>query len=477
MKKIILWLNLLVFSFTGVLHAQVSEEEHPVVILGSGVAAMTAATYLARGGISPVIITGPFVGGTITQSHNVQNWPGEMSISGLDLMEKMQKQAEINGALFLTETVISVDLTQRPFTITTKKVFGSTELGKKYKAHSLIIALGATPKLLNIPGESDKEGYWSRGVYSCAICDGSLYKDKVVAVVGGGDSALTEAQYLSNLAKKVHIFVRRNEFRTIEKERLKEILNRSNVEVHYNTTIQEIKGDHQKVTHLVVQGVNDLQRLEIPVDALFLGIGANPNSSLFKGQLELDDQGYIVLKNHQETSIEGVYAAGDIADAAEFKQAVSAAGDAAKAALQAQKYLASFVQQKAMDLIPIKTASHEVIDVTSKQQLSKQLSDSNGVVFVDFYSTHCGPCRMFSPLYDGWAKNFGDRITFLKINADKAPEIFDAYQIRVVPTLLIFDEQGNVVRRSTGFKEISEVDRRLEKVKGKSELSATDFKD
>ena len=394
MKKLLLWLNLLVISCVSTLCAEVLEEERPVVILGSGVAAMTAATYLARGGISPIIITGPSIGGTITQSHNVQNWPGEISISGLDLSEKVKQQAEINGVVLKSEVVVSVDLSKRPFVITTKQLFDSGEQHKKYKTQSIIVALGATPNLLNIPGETGKNGYWSHGVYSCAVCDGALYKDKIVAVVGGGDSALTETQYLSNIAEQVHIFVRRDQFRTVERERLKEVLSRPNVKVHYNSVVKEIKGDGQKATHLVVHDSLIRDDSEIAIDALFLAIGAHPNTDLFKGQLELDPQGYIVLKNHQQTSIDGIYAVGDVADP-EFKQAVSAAGDAAKAALQAQKYLVSYIAPvRIASNNEKKTLQNEVVEITSKEQFVREMQNAKGAVFVDFYSTHCGPCRM-----------------------------------------------------------------------------------
>ncbi len=479
MKKFLVLLNLLILPFTSALPAEVQEEEHPVVILGSGVGALTSAVYLSRAGITPVVITGPSIGGTITQSHNVQNWPGEMSISGVELGDRVRNQAELNGAILQPELVVSVDLSKRPFLITTKQIIGSTEQFKRYKAQSVIIALGATPNLLNVPGESGQGGYWSRGVYSCAVCDGSLYKDKVVTVVGGGDSALIEAQYLSNIASKVHLIVRRDEFRSVEKERMKEILSRPNIEVHYKTIVKEIKGDGDKVTHLLLESTASRQASELKTDALFLAIGALPNSGLFRNQLELDPSGYIVLKKHQQTSVEGVYAIGDVSDP-EFKQAISAAGDAAKAAMQAQQYLASSAalsqQKEALAKAEIKPEARKVIEISSKEQFDKEIREADGAVFVDFYSTHCGPCRTFSPVYDDWAKQFGGKIKFLKVNADRAEEIFRAYQIRAVPTLVILDSKGNIIRKSTGFNEISEVDKRLEKMKDKTVFSPQDFR-
>jgi thioredoxin reductase (NADPH) len=479
MKKLILCLHLLIFPFTAMLHAEAIEEEHAVVILGGGVAALTSAVYLSRAGITPVVITGPSVGGTITQSHNVQNWPGEISISGMELGGKVKRQAEVNGALLRPEIVVSVDFSKRPFLITTQKIIGSSEHLIRYKAHSVIIALGSTPNLLNVPGEMGEGGYWSRGVYSCAVCDGSLYKGKVVAVVGGGDSALIEAQYLSNIASTVHILVRQDKFRTVEKQRLKEILSTPNIQVHYKTVVKQVQGDGEKVTRLVVQDSTTKNTSELEVDALFLAIGAQPNTELFRKQVELDPAGYIILKKHQQTSLEGVYAIGDVADP-EFKQAISAAGDAAKAAMQAQKYLASHVALSQKEQLAAKLESRpevrKVIDIASKEQFIKELREAKVPVFVDFYSTHCSPCVVFGPYYDDWAREYGSKIKFLKVNADLVEEIFADYQIRAVPTLLILDEKGNVIRKSIGFKEIAEVEKRLEKIKGNAIFMPNDFK-
>ncbi len=476
MKKWILGLNLLLLPLI-TLQAIPPEEECPVVILGGGVAALTSAVYLSRSGIAPIVITGPTVGGTITQSHNVQNWPGEMAISGIELGDKLKSQAEANGALLKQEVVLSVDFSKRPYEITTRKVIGFAEEVHVYKTQSVIIATGATPNLLHVPGEAGPDGYWSRGVYSCAVCDGSLYKDKVVTVVGGGDSALIEAQYLSNIASKVHILVRRNQFRTIEAQRLKEILSRPNIEVHYNTQVKAVKGDGEKATHLVVYNSAMEKTLTFPTDALFLAIGARPNTDLFRNQLELDPSGYILLKKHQQTSLEGVYAIGDVADP-EFKQAISAAGDGAKAAIQAQQYIASRATQPKTLLVAKLEKRTEIgkpIEVRSKAELDKQISEAQGPIFIDFYGTYCGPCRTFAPLFEEWAKAYGDKITFLKVNADHARSLFETYQIRAVPTLLILDSKGNVIRRSIGSKEITDVDKRLHSLKDSDSLNVQDW--
>lgn len=476
MKKFIVFLPLLLLSWlTPIQAAVVVEQELPVVILGSGVGALTSAIYLARAGIPPLVITGPNIGGTITQSHNVQNWPSEVSISGIELGERVKKQAEENGAVLAQEVVISVDLSKHPFTIVTKPLLGSTDQIKHYKTESVIIALGATPNLLNIPGETGNNGYWSRGVYSCAVCDGALYKGKTVAVVGGGDAALIEAQYLSNIAEKVHLFVRRDEFRATEKERMKEVLARPNVEVHFKTIIKEIKGDGQKATHLLVHDFSKGEDSAVAIDALFLAIGARPNTGMFQGQLDLDGQGYIQLRKHQQTSVEGVYAIGDVCDP-EFKQAISAAGDAAKAALQAQKYLASHLAPTKPMLAQNekKPEARKAIEISSREHFDQELRESKGPVFVDFYATYCGPCRMFGPLYETWAKEYGDKIKFLKVNPENGRELFEKYQVRSIPTLIILDERGSIVRRVTGLEKISELEKHLARMNEKP--SAQDFR-
>ncbi len=474
MKKRILSIILSIFICSLVFSREQQEEIHPIVILGGGMGALTSSTYLARAGITPLVITGPVLGGTITLSSEVQNWPGEIAISGDALSEKLYKQAEFNGAILRSEVVVSVDFSQRPFTIITKPIFSdSVDDIKKYKTDTCIIALGANPNLLNVPGETK---YWTRGVYTCAVCDGTLYKDKTVAVVGGGDSALVETLYLSNIAKKVILIVRGDQMRTVEKKRAAEILSRPNVEVHYETTVQEIKGESEKMTHLLVQDNRKKLPFDIKTDALFLAIGSRPNTELFRDQLELDEKNYIVLKKNQQTSIEGVYAIGDVADP-EFKQAVSAAGDGAKAALQAQKFLTSYSAPK--DKMPLVNTpvldKREVIEISSRAQFERELKEAKGPVFVDFYATRCGPCRMFGPVYDAWAKDFQGQITFLKVNADNLEELFNDYQINVVPTLIIFDSKGKIVRKSSGSREIAKIENCLQKVKGKQEIASQDF--
>jgi len=314
------------------LHA---EEPHSVIILGGGVGGLTAAVYMGRAGFSPIVIEGKNPGGALAQSHSVQNWPGELDISGERLTHKIHTQAEACGAKLFDEEVTAVDFSIFPYRIETRSTVNHA---KKRILHtrSLIIAMGTTPNFLGVPGE---QAYWTRGVYNCATCDGPLYKGKTVAIVGGGDAAIVEASYLSNLAKKVIILVRKNKFREgLEETRKKEVLAKPNIEVLYETEVREIQGDKEGVTKLLIDSYGALQ--ELPVDALFLAIGSKPNTDLFKGQLQLDNEQYITLTEGQESSKTRIYAIGDITNNL-CKQAVCAAGEAARASLQAEKQLGS----------------------------------------------------------------------------------------------------------------------------------------
>ncbi len=458
MKKIIFLIQLILLTTS--VSAQEVEEAHPVVILGAGTGGLTSATYLCRAGVTPLVLTGPTIGGAIAQSPRVENWPGEVEISGIELSEKMEHQAKVNGADLRMETVVSVDFSQRPFLITTKSLI-DPEQTKRYKTDCCIIATGATPNLLQIPGESK---YWSKGVYNCAVCDGGLYKGKIVAVVGGGDAALIEAQYLANLAREVHLIVRKDKFRSVETKRIEQILSHPNIHVHYGTIVREVKGDGTKVTHILLQTNGAKQEERLDVDALFLAIGSQPNTQLFKEQLEVDAAGYIALKRHQETSLEGVYAIGDVADP-EFKQAVSAAGDGAKAALQAQIYLASLPKTPIAAIRPLEVSQSpkkEVISIDTVSQLEAVLKKAKGPVFVDFYADYCGPCRRLAPLYAGWAQKYGDKVTFLKVDASSSHDLCEKFQIRALPTLIIFDEKGQIIQRTQGLNEIGNIEKRLE---------------
>jgi thioredoxin reductase (NADPH) len=454
-------------------------ETYPVAVLGGGIGALTSAIYASRAGVTPLVIEGHQPGGAITQSPNVQNWPGEIEISGFDLVEKVREQAAVNGAQFSPDEVIDVDFSVRPFVLTTRDLYDKEKI-QKIKAKSIIIALGTTPNFLGVPGEAGENGYWTRGVYNCAVCDGGLFKNKTVAVIGGGDAAVTESHYLSNIAKKVYVFVRKDFFRGVEEQRKNELFKKDNIEVSFNTIVKEIIGDGQKTTHLLIEDLTDNKVHEIEIDGVFLAIGAKPNSTLFQNKLEMDRSGYILLKKDQQTSVEGVYAIGDIVDPV-YKQAITAAGEAAKAALQAERYLASLnlieksnqvaLRNKQKDFqrkfpknfaTEVSKKGHHVIDIATAEQFEKELHQ--GVpVLIDFYANWCGPCRQISPIFESWSSEHAGKVKFLKVNVDNLPLLATYYKVSSMPTLVILNKNGTLVDKKVGTKEIVHFGDKLDK--------------
>jgi thioredoxin reductase (NADPH) len=260
------------------------------------------------------------------------------------------------------------------------------------------------------------------------------------------------------------MYVRKGSLKGVEEMRKNSLLEKSNVKIFYNTAVQEIKGDESKVTHVVLKS-GDKAPINASLNGLFLAIGSTPNTSILKGILKLDDKGYIALQQGQQTSIEGVYAIGDIVDPI-YKQAVSAAGDGAKAALQAQKYVSEkpVVVAKAprpetkTRFTPVLA---EVIEVLSSEQFEKELASGVPVV-VDFYATWCGPCKRISPMLENSASHLSGKVKFLKVNVDKLSSLTSSYQITSMPTVILFDPEGNMVERKVGTGEISDLLKRLQ---------------
>lgn len=435
------------------------EKRAECVIIGGGVGGVTAAIYLGRAGFHPIVIEKATPGGAIVQSEAVENWPGALKIRGIELMERIRQQAEYNGAIFFNEEVVSVDFSKRPFTITTRSPDHPKQL-KTIQTAFCIIATGSSPKNLHIPGESE---YWGKGVSNCAICDGNLYRDKRVGIVGGGDSAIMEALYLSKIAKEVTVFVRKDRFSGVETKRKEALLSLPNVKVLYQTILQEIKGNGQHMTEVVVAPTKSPKRA-IELDGLFLAIGSRPNSALFKDQLELDQRGYVVLKNGQQTSVEGIYAIGNVIDPF-YKQAISAAGDGAKAALSMihsdlmVRPSESVVNNPEMVQNPI--VGPIIIEILSRTQFEKELKTSKMPLVVDFYAPWCSPCKRIAPKLESTAQALAGKVRFLKVNVDMMNELTANYQISSMPTLLYFDKEGMIRDRKIGEPEIVEWLQRL----------------
>ncbi len=300
-----------------------------VLIIGSGPAGYTAAIYAARANLSPVLLTGLQTGGQLTITSEIENFPGfENPIEGTFLMEQMEKQAKNVGAQVLSVSADKVDLLSNP-----KVVVDSN--GDQYLADTVIIATGAQAKWLGIPSE---EKFKSRGVSACAKCDGFFYRGKNVAVLGGGNSAVEEALYLTNFANHVTLVHRRDSLRA-EKIMQERLFNNEKVSVEWNADIDEILGDASGVTGLRIKKKDSGETKDLDVLGIFVAIGHAPSTSLFKGQIELDSEGYVITEpDSTKTNIPGVFAAGDVKDK-KYRQAVTAAGMGCMAALEADKYI------------------------------------------------------------------------------------------------------------------------------------------
>ena len=302
-------------------------EAEKVIIIGSGPAGLTAGIYTARAMLDPLLLAGSAMGGQLMTTTDVENFPGfPEGILGPELMQRMLQQAERFGTRVLYEDAVRVNLREHPFTV-------ETSAGNVFRCLALIIATGASPRRLGLPSE---EKFFGRGVSTCATCDGWFYRDKVVCVIGGGDSAMEESLYLTHHARKVYVIHRRDQLRAskIMQERA---FKNPKIEFIWNTVVTEILGD-QTVTGVRLRNVKTGEESELPLDGVFLAIGHEPNTKLFEGQLELDERGYIVVDRYQRTSVPGVFAAGDCHDHP-FRQAITAAGFGCAAAIMAERWL------------------------------------------------------------------------------------------------------------------------------------------
>jgi len=311
---------------------KMAESKHcRLLILGSGPAGYTAAVYAARAALDPVLITGIEQGGQLTTTTDVDNWPGDdQGVEGPELMQRMQRHAERFGTDIIFDHIHTTDLSQRPF-----KLRGDAG---EYTCDALIIATGASAMYLGLESEENFKG---RGVSACATCDGFFYKNQPVAVVGGGNTAVEEALYLSNIASKVTVIHRRDSFRS-EKILSNQLLKKAeegNVDILWNHTLDEVQGDDGGVTELRVKSTEDGSTQQVPVQGVFIAIGHKPNTGIFDGQLDME-HGYITLQKGTQTSIPGVFAAGDVSDPI-YRQAVTSAGAGCMAALDAERFLES----------------------------------------------------------------------------------------------------------------------------------------
>ena len=309
-------------------------QHHRLIILGSGPAGYTAAVYAARANLSPTLITGMQMGGQLTTTTEVDNWPGDVEgLQGPDLMERMKAHAERFDTNIVFDHIDAVDLNNKPFTLTGQ--------GTQYTCDALIICTGASAQYLGLESETAFQG---KGVSACATCDGFFYRNKKVAVVGGGNTAVEEALYLANIAAEVTVIHRRDKFRSekILADRIMDRAANGNVNIEWNHTLDEVLGDDMGVTGMRIKSTEDGSTKELDVDGVFIAIGHKPNTDIFQGQLDMQD-GYLKVQtgtqgNATQTSIEGVFAAGDVMDHI-YRQAITSAGTGCMAALDAERYL------------------------------------------------------------------------------------------------------------------------------------------
>lgn len=405
----------------------------PVAIVGSGPAGFAAATYAARGALHTVVFEGDLPGGQLMTTTMVENWPGIDKKMGPEIMRDARAQAASFGARLTNETVRHVDVTQWPYTIT-------TNYGRQVKALTIIWATGATPRTLGVPGE---QMYWGRGVTTCAVCDAPFYKNERVCVIGGGDAAVEEALELSSYAREVYMFVRRDVMRASAIMQ-KQLAQRNNIYVWYNTQIREIHGDEHHVTHVNI--TRDGQNEQMELSGVFLSIGHDPNTALLQDIVDIDDRGYISVDGRsQRTSMPGIYAAGDVEDDT-YKQAGVAAGSGIKAALDAADFLRTIGYGEHIEdnvrahlyepTIEARRAS--VPHISSWDEYQEYVLQADKPVIVDFYTKQCPSCLRMMPEFEYVAVQFAHEITCYKVDALNAQDVIQQVGVSGVPYLVAY---------------------------------------
>jgi thioredoxin reductase (NADPH) len=327
-KRVLLGVVLTLLSLSSCITIGQDKErrDYKVVIVGSGAAGLTAGIYLGRAGIDTLIIEGDTPGGLLTETPEIGNWPGIKSISGDELMQRIHDHAAHEGCHFLSDLVASVDFSKKPYQLT---MHG----GETYTAKAVIVATGAKRKEIGCPGERE---YWGQGVSACATCDAHFYREKTAVVVGGGRTALTEAHHLARFAKKVIVIHRSASFRVTDPIKDK-VENDPKIQAIHSSMVKEIVGDQSGVTGITIESKIDGKVTTIPTDGVFVAIGFSPNVAMFGGQLALDELGFIKVIDGTKTSIDGVFAAGDVSHR-RWQQVIVAAGDGCKSALDCTEY-------------------------------------------------------------------------------------------------------------------------------------------
>lgn len=412
----------------------------PIAVIGSGPAGLSAALYGARANIYTVVFQGPKPGGQLTETTYVENWPGTKKLLGSELIEQNKAQAEKFGAIIVNDTIECVDFSKWPFRLQTSE-------GHEINALSVIIATGAEPNLLEVPGEKE---YWAYGVSSCAVCDAPFYKNKNVVVVGGGDSAIEEATYLASYANNVTLMARGNlRAAPSMQDRLKGY---KNINVMLNTSILKFIGNKQNLTEIEIINNNNKSASKVKIDGVFLAIGHKPNSDLFKEFVTLDELGYIKRIKNQQTSIPGIFSAGDISDPI-YRQAGTSAGDGIKAGLdtigflQEVGYNEEFLTKIQSNLYdPDQDKQIEIKKIITNKDFD-DLIKKNKPLIIEVGASYCSTCKILLSALKSTAAKLEDKINFAQINLEDNPkELKDRFNIQAIPLLLIFKDSKLILK-------------------------------
>ena len=439
-----------------------------LVIIGSGPAGYTAAIYAGRANLKPIMFEGYQIGGIpggqLMITTEVENFPGfPEGISGPELMERMKFQALRWGAELYTEDVTYTDLTKRPFTVNSEE--------REIKTHSIIIATGATAKRLNLPNEKK---FWSNGISACAICDGTnpAFKGVELAVIGGGDTAAEESIYLTKYGSHVHLLVRRDEMRA-SKAMQQRVFQNPKITVHWYTEAVDVYGK-SRLEGLKVKNNQTGENQDLPVGGLFYAIGHTPNTQIFQGQLDLDEVGYVVTTDIVKTSIEGVYAVGDVQDH-EFRQAVTAAGSGCMGAMLTERWLSEnglakeFAQGEVLQQSN-QESERQVADTAESFELSatnhvggyalrRLYHESDRLIMVKYSAPTCAPCHSLKPILEKVVNEFDGKVHYVEIDIEQDREIAENAGVMSTPTVHFFRNKALVeelkgVRRKSEYRQI-----------------------
>tara|TARA_Y100001968_G_scaffold328685_1_gene376350 strand:- start:182 stop:1558 length:1377 start_codon:yes stop_codon:yes gene_type:complete len=444
-----------------------------LVIVGSGPAGYTAAIYAARANLQPLLITGfkegGIPGGQLMTTTFVENFPGfPNGVQGPELMDLIKAQALRWGTKLLEEDAISIDLSKRPFTIETSS--------QKVKSNSLIISTGASANRLGLKNE---RLFWSKGISACAICDGATpqFRNEELAVVGGGDSACEEAEYLTKYGSHVHLLVRSSKLKA-SAAMADRVNANSNITIHWDTELIDILGNDW-LEKLIVKKRKTSQEEEILAKGLFYAIGHTPNTSLFSDQLTTDSKGYLITKpGRPETSLEGVYAAGDVADS-EWRQGITAAGSGCKAALAAEKWLTENKLARLIkrdELEPSKAETTKTFEISNEENfnpdkiwqkgsyaLRKLYHETDKPLFVIYTSTSCGPCHILKPQLQRVLKESEGKALGVEIDIETNQDIAEQAEVSGTPTVHLFKNK-ELKKQWRGVKTRSEYKSALDKL-------------